>query len=513
MEETFVQIPLDKIVPSHTNPRNHADYKKEDLVSLAQSIKESGLIQPVRVRPHFEKNGFYELIIGERRYRAHQLKESGKTTIDAIVCDYDDTQVVVAQNIENIQRKDVHAMDEAKSLKSLLDLIDPKTKTNRYTVESLAAEIGKSKSYVWQTIVLVGLIEPFQVLFRQDKISKQIAMMLARQTEEQQRSLVGYIEDELNMNFALDPDDIEFHIKREYHLELSSAPFDKKDADLLPAAGPCTTCAKSTANAPDLFGDLGKAARCTDSACFKLKKEALFERNIKKLRQSGETFVIVNNDRPGSKNVLGGNEVKPAKAGDKGAVQAIHTDSDRRGAMEWVKPKRIPMNDEQKEGGKKSAPKPKKKELSYEERARLEKQQCQRSLRILQPIAEEILLKVPDSLPQEVHEWIVKTIVDTADGFSDLFQALIGKREYADIDKMFKHLVSKLSKNQLLHLGFLMSSNEFSFHYDGEIPKSTWKLCEALGIDWKSTVKKMEQLIKDEEKTPKPGKKQVKKKK
>lgn len=491
MEETFKQIPLDKIKPSPTNPRNAADYKKEDLLSLALSIKESGLIQPVRVRPNPEDpNHTYELIVGERRYRAHLMKEAEKTTIDAIICDYDDTQVIVAQNIENIQRKDVHAMDEAKSLRSLLDLIDPKTKANKYTTSSLAAEIGKSKSYIWQTIILVQLIEPFQNLFREGKINKEIAMMLARQTEAQQKELKDWVEGEVDMRYAIDPEDLKGHIEYQFHLELKSAPFDKDDATLVPEAGSCTMCGKSTANAPDLFNDLGKSALCTDSACFKLKKVATFERNMKALRKSGETFVIVNPDRPGSKNVLSSHEYTKAKKTDKGAVQAIHSDDKKRGAIEWVKPKRIPMNIDESKGTKKKSVE--KVDRSAEKERKAEELVKKAELRY-RAIVKELVPKIPKELTKDI---IKQIAIDHLSSSDDIFEAMninFGiKNRWIDDKKQFKiYSENGVTPEQMIYIGQL--GYDMGVHSDGNISPEFLKVCDKLGVDYKAIIKKIDQ--------------------
>lgn len=184
MKEQFKRIPLNKIIFSETNPRNNNEneYKDKSLKDLAMSIKANGLIQPVRVRKHPTKTGFYELIVGERRVRAHKIAKLNK--VDCIVCSHDDNQVVIAQNIENIQRLDVHALDVARSLRSLLDLVDKKTGNHVYTVDTLAHEIGMSKKYIWETIALVNLNPETAAIFRDKKISKKLAIHIARLTAE-----------------------------------------------------------------------------------------------------------------------------------------------------------------------------------------------------------------------------------------------------------------------------------------------------------------------------------------
>lgn len=508
MEERFERIPLKAIKVSATNPRNSADYKSEDLKSLAASIAESGLLQPVRVRPNPEDpNHTYELIIGERRFRAHLLNKA--ETIDAIVCDYDDTQVIVAQNTENIQRKDVHALDEAKSLKSLLDLVDPKTKTNKFTVEALALEIGKSKSYIWQTIILVNLIEEYQGIFREGKITKQIAMMLARQTREQQKAVEDWIDDTLSGNIGIDPDDLEFHLEREFHLELADAPFDKADATLLPAAGPCTTCAKSSANNPDLFGDLGKAAKCLDSACFKLKKEACFERNMKMLRKSGEPFVIINKDRPGSKNVLGGDEFKLAKKTDKGAVQAIHTTPEKRGAVEWVKPKRIPMNEVEKTTKKNEASKTSQVQSSKAEADRQKMYELAKIKRL------EIFKAMIPKIPSQIDHDLIKnaTIAVFENLYVDITEIIMEAHgsddaKFNNYGRQIDFLESQGFQTAQI-LWCLLNLGDADIRSDGTIDKEFLVSAKKLGVDVNKIVKEVDARAKAEEEKEKAEQKTI----
>ena len=497
MEEQFQQIPLDKIIPSLTNPRHPDDYKDEDMKSLALSIAESGLIQPVRVRPDKNMKGRYELIIGERRFRAHKMKESGKTTIDAIVCNYTDEQVIVAQNIENIQRKNVHALDEAKSFRALLDLRDPTTKAPKFTVESIVDEIGKDKSYVWKTLVLNNLSEVFHKNFRSGKITRQIAMMIARQSPEQQEMLAEWVDNQLSYNYSIDPEDLECEIESEFHLELAGAPFDKGDATLVEAAGPCTTCAKSTANAPDLFDDLGKKAKCTDSACFKLKKEATFERNIKMLRSSGKVFVIINSEKSGTKNILGYDEFKPAKKSDKGAVQAIHNDDKKRGALEWVKPSRIPMKEEEN-GAAKMKAKPKRKEKSWDEEQKERRARELESRQLLKPVAEQLIkavgiTKLNDQQKEQMHRFVLKAVLSHI-RTGDLTSVLISQG--AGEGQLLKHLQKSLSDEHIIFLASQIRQNGFEISWEGKIEASTWKLCKSLGVNGEKIVEEQTKALK-----------------
>ena len=123
-------IPLLHIQESKTNPRRLFDETK--LTELAANIRQHGVLQPVLVRPLPGGDaGFYELVAGARRYRASKL--AGRETIPATVRELTDTECLELQLIENLQRADVHELDEARGYAALMQL-QPDT----YTVETLA---------------------------------------------------------------------------------------------------------------------------------------------------------------------------------------------------------------------------------------------------------------------------------------------------------------------------------------------------------------------------------------
>lgn len=507
MKEKLIHAVREKIIFSKTNPRNPQDYKDDDLKSLGKSIAENGLIQPVRVRKHPEKKGFLELIIGERRVRAHKF--AGIPKVLAIFCDYTDNQCVIAQNIENLQRKDVHALDEARSLKSLLDLVNEKTGKPEFTVDSLSKEIGMSKSYIWETIILVNLSEEFQKLFREKSITKKIAMMFARQTPDQQTELLKWYQDKIEYD-SVEEGDVKDHLEHNYHLVLAGAPFNVNDADLIPEAGSCTACAKRTGNNPDLFGDVGKKDTCTDSKCFNIKKEAVFDRNFSKLSQTDESFVMITDEyHSRKKDILVESEWKPAKKSDRGAVPAIYVDGKQQGAVVYVKPDRIPMDEESKPK-KKSKQKPGKKELSYEERQAIEKEMRAAAYKRLIPIAAELVKHVPEKLTKDHIESLARFVVKQVNGFSDLTRALSETPDtYPGDKKKWDQMQNLFNNEQILALGALLIQYDFDVSYStNKISKETFQLCDALKVKYKPILQK----ITDEEKAEKKLEKEKQKK-
>src|SRR5258708_864045 len=175
-------IPLGKIRESKTNPRRQFDEIK--LAELADNIRQHGVLQPVLVRlmPAGEPDAF-ELVAGARRYRAAKL--AGRETIPASIRELTDTECLELQLIENLQRADVHELDEARGYAALIQL-QPET----YTVETLAEKIGRSEKYVYARLRLTHLVDEVQQAFYAAKLTVAHAFEIARlQPNDQRRAL------------------------------------------------------------------------------------------------------------------------------------------------------------------------------------------------------------------------------------------------------------------------------------------------------------------------------------
>ena len=143
------KINISQIIPNPSQPRKK--FKDQDLKGLSSSIKNQGLIQPIIVKPTTDNQ--YQIIAGERRWRASQL--IGAHEIDCVVKDLDDTNVLEAALIENIQREDLNVIEEASAYKGLIDI-------KRINNETLAKLIGKSSSHVSNILRLLELDEKIQ---------------------------------------------------------------------------------------------------------------------------------------------------------------------------------------------------------------------------------------------------------------------------------------------------------------------------------------------------------------
>lgn len=166
MENAILNVSIDLIIPNRFQPRLVFDEKA--LNELADSIKEHGIIEPIIVR---QLNDKYEIIAGERRYKAACI--AGLTKVPVIVrnlSDYKSAQVAV---IENVQRRNLNPMEEAKSYKRILD-------QGLKTQEELAKEIGVSQSTIANKLRLLSLAEPVKQALSENKISERHARALLK---------------------------------------------------------------------------------------------------------------------------------------------------------------------------------------------------------------------------------------------------------------------------------------------------------------------------------------------
>jgi len=152
-------VPLDQIRPGRLNPRK--DFRDDELAELADSIRQKGLVQPIVVRPDVT-NGGYEIVAGERRWRAAQ--RAGLHQVPVIVRELGDQEALELAIIENVQRTDLNAIEEATGYRELMERFG-------YTQDRLAEEIGKSRSHLANTLRLLRLPDSVQALVQQGKLT------------------------------------------------------------------------------------------------------------------------------------------------------------------------------------------------------------------------------------------------------------------------------------------------------------------------------------------------------
>jgi ParB family transcriptional regulator, chromosome partitioning protein len=186
-----------------------------------------------------------------------------------------DQQALEFSIVENLQRADVHFMDEAKGFVRLM-AIDEKT-----TPELLAEKLGKSKAYVYQRLALNKLIPKLEELACHDKLSLGVALKLARLTPKIQQAALDYIVQESKRGQSVTSGDVQEFLERHVYVDLARAPFDVNHTELVPKAGACPDCPKRTGSSPMLFAEIRSTDTCTDTNCFKAKCNALIQIRLK----------------------------------------------------------------------------------------------------------------------------------------------------------------------------------------------------------------------------------------
>ncbi|MGD0192170.1 MAG: ParB/RepB/Spo0J family partition protein [Rhizomicrobium sp.] len=153
-------LPVAFLKPNLLQPRKHFDQKELD--ELAASIREKGMLQPILVRPVAGAADSYEIVAGERRWRAAQ--QAKFHDVPVVVRELGDGEALEIAIIENVQRSDLNAVEEGAAYRELMDRFG-------YTQERLAEEIGKSRSHVANTLRLIRLPESVQAMIRDGKLS------------------------------------------------------------------------------------------------------------------------------------------------------------------------------------------------------------------------------------------------------------------------------------------------------------------------------------------------------
>ena len=187
MEKEIIEVSLDDIIPNRFQPR--LSFDEDELNGLAKSIRQHGIIQPLVLRKVGNK---YEIIAGERRFKASFI--AGLTKVPAIIIDLNDNESAEVAIVENIQRKNLSALEEAKSYKKLLD-------RGYLTQEELAGRMGKTQGAISNKLRLLNLSDEVQEALLNNEISERHARSLLKvdNKEDQVELLRTIIRERLNV--------------------------------------------------------------------------------------------------------------------------------------------------------------------------------------------------------------------------------------------------------------------------------------------------------------------------
>lgn len=253
------RIPLKDIVPSENNPRKV--FNPDDLQELADSIKANGLLQPITVRPIKSSFAKYEIVCGERRYRATQL--TGNEEIDCIVKELTDKQALTAMIYENMQRQNVDPMEEAAAIDKLVNTFDE-------TIPDVAKMLGKSETFVRTRLRLNTTIPEFVDLMHNGPLVLTHLVEICKLPPEQQKTLYeSCFTPECiarwKYKFPNIPQLNEM-IETNVLMQLSKATFSLKD-DTFEGHPACEGCPLNTKTNPQSSSDSNEP-RCMNRLCF-----------------------------------------------------------------------------------------------------------------------------------------------------------------------------------------------------------------------------------------------------
>ena len=291
----YRDLPVAQLVESPTNPRRR--YDDASLEELAESIRSQGVLAPLLVREISEER--FEIVAGSRRFRAAQ--RAGVASVPVRVINLSDAEAIIAQVVENLQRENIHPLEEANGFRALLDLPE-----QPFTVAMIAAKAGKNPSYIAARLKLTELVPPVAEAFLGDKLNLGHALLIARLPPAQQgEALKAAFKPSWGMNgqteILIPVKELAGWIESNLLLDLQAAPFDRTDAALLPEAGTCHDCAKRTGANSLLFPETDRD-QCLDRNCYQTKVTAHISRA---LQSNPQLIQISTNWGAHSNGVLG----------------------------------------------------------------------------------------------------------------------------------------------------------------------------------------------------------------
>jgi ParB/RepB/Spo0J family partition protein len=389
-QNTAQLLSLEQLVESPFNPRTRYDEKA--LNELAETIRGVGVHSPILVRrtsvdaalafnrDNPDRRGEvpeFELVFGHRRFRAARI--AGETTIPAFVRELTDAQAAQLQAIENVQRQNPDAIDEASGYQHYLQ-------AHGVTADQLADEIGVSRTHVYNRLKLLNAVAPVQEALRAGTIGAEVALLVARihSPKLQEKALASL----QSNHHSLDEGGkrsyrgIKSFLKEKFTLRLKDAIFPTDDAKLLEGADACTACPKRSGNAVEYqdlvadddhggrYAERGEPNLCTDPECFDAKKKQHLANKEAELVAKGKTVISGAKARAaiGADGTVKGAYIalkdvkgelaKAKKAGKGGEVQTITIQDPRTGKLveavkrDEVKTAGVKVKDQPKQGGR-----------------------------------------------------------------------------------------------------------------------------------------------------------------
>jgi len=264
---------------SQHNPRKRI--AEAELAELTDSVRRHGILQPLLARPRGPED--FELAAGERRLLA--AGRAGIELVPLVVRDMTDEELLDIALHENGKRADVHPLDEAEAIARKRDEFGR-------SVDEIAATIGRPVGYVVTRLKLIELCPEAREAYLAGKgLTLATALVIARIPDQKLQAKATKDIANGNNGQGMPYRDALRHVRDTFMLELSSAAFPITRADLVPAAGACTTCPKRTGNQRELFDDVDEKNICTDPPCFREKTDAAWKERTAQARDAGLTII------------------------------------------------------------------------------------------------------------------------------------------------------------------------------------------------------------------------------
>ena len=307
--EEFQRISLNLIDPGPTNPRK--TFETSDWAEFVESVRTHGVMQPGLCRPSPKKAGRFELVAGERRFRASV--EGGQKDMPLMVRELSDAQVVELQQIENLQREDLSVMEEAQGyLDWTVALMKPGAtlvlKTKEEAVAHICERIHKKRSHVWDRLRLLDTVAPVQEAVRSGKLEASKATLIAKVPKALQPVVAKRAMEGDYGSGPLSYRALNELIAEEYRQPLKDAQFEMKKAWVFADAaettrvvsrldlaagvvvnwGPCVTCPHRAGNLPDAESD---DYTCTNPPCYRAKQMLHAEEMLAEALRKGKKVI------------------------------------------------------------------------------------------------------------------------------------------------------------------------------------------------------------------------------
>lgn len=281
-------IPITSITESGTAVQalRRKNYDPEKLLELAASIQNNGVLQPILVRPIAPKGTVkYEIVAGERRWRA--ADRAGLAHVPCVIRDLDDVQTLQAQLVENIEREQLSALEEATGFDEM------RKNSAALNAEQIGARIGKSRSYVYARLKLLDLIPAAREALQDGTLDPTKALILARIHGEKMQARALKI---INEGHYYSYRRLMEKLRDDLMIRLERAPWlPDRDTLHVPKTGApvptCVTCPHNSANDPELAAAIDDAEVCTERGCFELKTKWHNARILKEYQDLGHTVI------------------------------------------------------------------------------------------------------------------------------------------------------------------------------------------------------------------------------